>query len=316
MIEGIIATTVRQLNLALTLTSGQSFRWKLYDDRWLGVIQNKFVVELIQLDHHIKYRIINDNVDDHHNRPKGNQHFFDQLISDYFRLDIDLNDLYYKWSKSDSNFAKISDKLIGIRIMRQTSEETLLSFMCSQNNNISRIDSMIGKMCQKFGQLLCQSKEYPEIYSMPSMTVLADKSAESTMRSLGFGYRSKFIHLTAKCIFNESNGCPKQWFQSLEEMAYEKARQELMRMPGIGAKVADCIALMGLGHLQAIPVDTHVYKVAVERYLPHLKTNKTLNHKSYKEIVDFFLTTFGPMAGWAQSVLFCSHLKQFQHLLN
>lgn len=62
-------------------------------------------------------------------------------------------------------------------------------------------------------------------------------------------------------------------------------------------------------------VDTHVWKIALNDYLPHLKKNKTMTDKSYKEIGNFFRSHFGPYAGWAHSVLFTADLAKFKKLL-
>ena len=43
-------------------------------------------------------------------------------------------------------------------------------------------------------------------------------------------------------------------------------RQELVRQYGIGKKVADCICLFGLYHIDAFPVDTHVKKILEAHY--------------------------------------------------
>jgi N-glycosylase/DNA lyase len=67
-------------------------------------------------------------------------------------------------------------------------------------------------------------------------------------------------------------------------------------------QVADCICLMSLGHLEAIPVDTHIYQVAVQRYLPHLGGRKTVTDKVYDEIGNHFRSLFGSLAGWAHTV--------------
>ncbi|KAG8332672.1 8-oxoguanine glycosylase ogg1 [Homalodisca vitripennis] len=68
---------------------------------------------------------------------------------------------------------------------------------------------------------------------------------------------------------------------------------------------------MSLNHLEAIPVDTHVFQIS-QRYLPHLKSCKTVNDKVYNEIVSYFQNLYGKYAGWAHSVLFCADLRQFQ----
>lgn len=95
-----------------------------------------------------------------------------------------------------------------------------------------------------------------------------------------------------------------------------------MSLPGIGGKVADCICLMSLGHSEAIPVDTHVFQITAQHYLPHLlqgngkgkgkgaKQQQSLTLQRYAQIGDFYRERFEVHAGWAQTVLFASHLKQ------
>lgn len=77
-------------------------------------------------------------------------------------------------------------------------------------------------------------------------------------------------------------------------------------------QVADCICLMSLSHLQSVPVDTHVYQIAVNHYSFAKSTSKTLTPGVYNEIRAFFIEKFGPYAGWAHSILFCADLKKFQ----
>lgn len=78
------------------------------------------------------------------------------------------------------------------------------------------------------------------------------------------------------------------------------------------AQVADCICLMSLNHLEAIPVDTHVLKIATEYYLPSDRQTKSMTPKLYAEIGDAFRAVYGPLAGWAQTVLFCADLTKFK----
>ena len=143
---------------------------------------------------------------------------------------------------------------------------------------------MIDNLCLKYGHNLFESEEFGTVYAFPDVTALSADTVEEELKKLGFGYRSKFIQKTAKTILDSEPKCPEKWFKSLQEMSYPEAREQLMRMPGVGPKVADCIALMSLNHLEAIPVDTHVWQIAVNQYLPHLKRNKSLTDKSYKEI--------------------------------
>lgn len=80
-----------------------------------------------------------------------------------------------------------------------------------------------------------------------------------------------------------------------------------MALPGVGRKVADCVALFSLNKLEALPVDTHVWQIA-KRYMTVAQSAKSLNDKVYKEVGDFFLETFGDKCGWAHTVLFYGEL--------
>lgn len=88
---------------------------------------------------------------------------------------------------------------------------------------------------------------------------------------------------------NKSNQKPDDWIKKLKFLCYEDAKNELMTLPGIGAKVADCICLMSLGFTEAIPVDTHVYQITVKHYLHNLKQSKSLTAKQYNQIGKDFL---------------------------
>ena len=98
-----------------------------------------------------------------------------------------------------------------------------------------------------------------------------------------------------------------------DEMNYEEAVKEILKLPGVGPKVADCVCLMSLGKHEAIPVDTHIKKIWSTSYMASGESvPKTLTTSKYNEIAQYFRNLHGPFAGWAQSVLFSMELKQFQ----
>jgi len=103
-----------------------------------------------------------------------------------------------------------------------------------------------------------------------------------------------------------------EWFKKLRKLTFDEARLELVTLPGIGFKVADCICLMSLNHLEAVPVDTHIYQVAQREYMCELSEKKSVTPKIYEDIAKTFRKIYGTYAGWAQTVLFCSELQQFQ----
>ena len=158
---------------------------------------------------------------------------FSDFLSDYFQLGIKVKDLYESWCSSDPAFKKVAGTFNGVRILRQDPVENLFSFICSSNNHISRISSMVEKLCENYGQSVCQldGKTY---YSFPTVEALAHSEVETKLRQLGFGYRAQYISESAKYIMTNHN---KDWLHSLRGKPYDEAKRELIKLHGVGAKV-------------------------------------------------------------------------------
>lgn len=97
-----------------------------------------------------------------------------------------------------------------------------------------------------------------------------------------------------------------------------------MAFPGVGRKVADCVALFALDQHGAVPVDTHVWNIACRHFDPGLKASaasasgqntllltpadvqdaKSLTPSVYAKVGDEFRRRLGPYAGWAH---WCVH---------
>ncbi|KAK6620781.1 hypothetical protein RUM43_011076 [Polyplax serrata] len=221
-------------------------------------------------------------------------------------LNVDLEHYYKIWAESDVHFRETAPKMFGIRILNQEITENIFSFICSSNNNIKRISSMVEKLCEFYGEFIAEV-DGQKYYSFPKVEDLTQDTVESDLRKAGFGYRAKFIYESACAIKNFGGD---EWLNKLKVLSYKDAKKQLMELPGVGAKVADCICLMSLGHMESVPVDTHIFKVASDIYLPHLKKYKNMTDKIYNEIGDHFRSLHGEYAGWANTILFCSDLKQ------
>jgi len=197
------------------------------------------------------------------------------VINHYFNLVPDLDTLYKRWSASDPNFEKLAPKFTGVRILRQDPWEALIGFICSSNNHISRISSMVQNLCLHYGPLIGHIDSEP-YHDFPTPSALAQDGVEAHLVKLGFGYRAKYIAKTARLV--EDKGL--QWLKDLcnpelppfgvetktEEPAplpeggregYRRAHEELLTLHGVGPKVADCVCLFGLGWSESVPVDTH-----------------------------------------------------------
>ncbi|RZC39819.1 N-glycosylase/DNA lyase [Asbolus verrucosus] len=303
MVEKWFRLTCKREHLQLlgTLNGGQSFRWKFKEDdrSWIGVF-SRHVWVLKQADDGISYQVYGS---------ENGEEFYNNLLSDYFQLKLDLEQHFSEWSLKDPIFKEAANQFYGIRILKQDLVENIFSFICSSNNNISRITGMVEKLALLCGDKICEI-DGCAYHAFPSVESLAKDNIENILKKEGFGYRAKYISESAKLIVKEGGNL---WLDTLKKLPYEESKIKLMVLTGIGPKVADCICLMSLGHLQSIPVDTHVYQIARKFYMPNLPKRKTVTAKIYKEIGDYFRELYGPLAGWAHTVLFCADLKKFQN---
>lgn len=300
MLTGRIACTLAELGLGITLNGGQSFRWVTHKEgqNYRGIFGGH-VWTLSQDETHIFYSV--------HSSSLNNVNY-ETLISKYFHLEVSLEENLKKWVASDPYFHKMCEKIKGVRILNQDVVENLFSFICSSNNNIIRISSMVEKLCRMFGKILCEVDD-ETYYDFPTIESLAKPEVESMLRKEGFGYRASYIVNTAKRLIDLGG---RNWLLSLckaNNMSYAKAREHLITLPGVGPKVADCVCLMSLGHLEAIPVDTHIFQVARTNYMPHLKNQKTVTPKIHEEVSNHLRNLWGSLAGWAQAIVFCAKIN-------
>ena len=257
----------------------------------------------------------------------------DKLLHHYLNLDLNLSKLYKQWSASDSNFRKKAPKFTGVRILRQDAWEALICFICSSNNNISRIIQMVDKLCLHYGPYIATLDD-EAFYDFPEPSALTGDKVEAHLRELGFGYRGRFIVGTARAVVE---GHKSGWLDSLRNPespafglkpraggrwkvegrdGYREAHEELLGLLGVGAKVADCVCLMGLGWGEAVPVDTHVWQIAQRDYKFGKGKHSSLTKATYDAIGTHFRKLWGQEAGWAHSVLFTADLRAFSERLS
>ncbi|XP_053705509.1 N-glycosylase/DNA lyase [Synchiropus splendidus] len=332
-----IACPNSELRLDLTLACGQSFRWReTSEGHWTGVMKGR-VWTLTQTEDSLWYHVYEDGQkttghaalcpEKNSKRPKLKGHLKteedpvavttqgakeeEEMLRDYFQLNVKLGDLYREWGKADPHFNNIADVFTGVRMLRQDPTECLFSFICTSNNHISRIQGMVERLCEALGNPLC-TLDQRSYHDFPSLHSLKDFGVEARLRELGFGYRARFLQQSAKQIL-ENHG--PDWLDGLRSVPYEEARDALRSLPGVGTKVADCVCLMSLDKASAVPIDTHVWQIAKRDYkYSSGKEPKSITDKLHRDLGDFFRKLWGPYAGWTQSVLFCADLKKFQNL--
>lgn len=187
------------------------------------------------------------------------QEEYDSFWKEYFDLSVSYSDYIARIDADDDYLRSAAEFGRGIRILRQDTWEMIITFILSQQNNIPRIKGLIRTLSERYGR----RKETPDkrvYYTFPEAEALS-KASEQELRDLKLGYRSKYICGTAQMVADGRID-----LEALRSLDYAEARAELMRLPGIGGKVADCICLFALHQMDAFPVDTHIKKVMELHY--------------------------------------------------
>ncbi|KAJ4288052.1 8-oxoguanine glycosylase ogg1 [Kalmusia sp. IMI 367209] len=326
-----------ELCINTTLRCGQSFRWrKSAEDEWSMALHGR-ILSFRQDATHLHYRAIHPSAlptPPPSNAPSvapsvaSDEDDTLALVQHYLNLEPNLAHLYEQWASADANFKKRAPKFTGIRILRQDPWEALIGFICSSNNNISRISGMVHNLCKHYGPLIGHINDEP-YHDFPTPEALADPKVEAHLKELGFGYRAKYIAKTARIVAEEKG---LTWLEKLcnpespvfgkEPMpagelveggreGYRNAHEELLALHGVGPKVADCVCLMGLGWSESVPVDTHVWQIAQRDYKFGKGKHSSLTAATYVAVANRFRDLWGKEAGWAHSVLFTADLKAF-----
>ncbi len=258
---------IPHFSLAQILCSGQTFRWRPQGDGFAGVAQGRPV-----------YAAQSGDVLTLHGVDEGTGAGFIR----YFDLNRDYGAI--KAQYADNAFLRDSMTFAhGMRVLRQPPFETLISFIISANNNVPRIMGIVERLCVRFGQPVGDG------YAFPTPETLAALS-EADVTACGAGYRARHIIGAAKMVAEGFN------LDAVADMPYLAARQALTTLPGVGLKVADCVALYALGFLQAFPADVWMKRVLCEVY--------RYGGKNDKQLRAFVDERFGDLAGIAQQYMF------------
>ena len=216
-----------------------------------------------------------------------------EIVIDYFDLNNNYEEIKNKLSKIDDNMKKSIEYGYGIRILNQDLFECIISFIISANNNIPRIKGIIERLSKKCSRrVIYNEKEY---YLFPSVSELSKLSVED-LRSLGLGFRDIRVFNTCKKIKEKVVDLDK-----LKEMKNsDEIREELLKLDGVGPKVADCIMLFSLKRYDVFPIDVWVRRVMNDLYI-HNENEEKVNKK---EILKIANELYGNICGLAQQYLF------------
>lgn len=274
--NGILLKNVKDFDPSHIFDCGQCFRWiREEDESYTGVAFGK-VINVNKVDEGIF--IDNTNLKD-----------FSEIWYEYFDLGRDYTKLKKMLAKHDKHLKKATEFGDGIRILKQDGWEMLISFIISSNNRIPMIQRAIDNISMQYGKEIGEyrGKMY---YSFPTPKELSKASIED-LRECKTGFRDKYIYETTKRVLEENIDLVK-----FVEMDSDTCHKELMKFKGVGAKVADCIALFGMRKYDSFPVDVWVKRVMQEFY--------DAEDMSLPKMRSYGKNLFGEDAGFAQQYLF------------
>lgn len=255
------------VNLDATLGCGQAHRWIKKDGRWEGVLGDE-IVTLEQRRDGFECEGTSDK----------------EMILSYFRAEDDLEEIYADISGADVHMARLAEACPGLRILRQDPWECTATYLLAVNANVKRIGSMVESVCREFG------RDLGGRYSFPAPEEIGSGCGDICRCRLGYR-EGRFLRLAESVRSGEHDPL------SLRKLDYQSCRNELMRIEGIGPKVADCISLFAYGHMEAFPVDARISRVMADIY--GVSGN-------YSEVAEEGRRRFGKYPGYAQELLYHS----------
>ena len=184
---------------------------------------------------------------------------FEEFWTEYFDLEQDYAVFRGQINPRDAYLVQAADYGWGIRILHQDLWEMLVSFLISQQNHIQRIRRCIRNICESYGERKVNGWG-EAFYAFPGPEALASLE-EDALKACNLGYRSKYVVRAARSVVTGELD-----LEAVRRMPYRKARETLMGLFGVGEKVADCICLFALHHLDAFPVDTHISQALASHY--------------------------------------------------
>ena len=260
-------------SLRESLSSGQTFRWNEHEGWFYGFI-GCAVVKIRQEGDRLFYE-------------SANSSLTPNRVSRYFALDLNLPEILSSINV-DMQVHHAIARHRGLRVLRQDGWETLASFICASFNNIKRIEGMIERICQAYGEPVSlngfRGFTFPQPEAIAAVT-------ERKLRSLGLGYRAPYLKATARLIVEG-----KLPLEQLARVEYAATKAALLACEGVGDKVADCVALFGFEKYEAFPIDVWMER-AMRYYFRHRKMTR-------KGLHEYAQRHFGPYAGYAQQYLY------------
>lgn len=272
-----IILPVRDYDLDATLASGQVFGWERGERSWSGVVRGRFV-EISQKRNAIVAHVSEEQVD------------WDWL-KQFLQTDVNLAEIIATFPEDDEHLRAAVKACSGLRLLRQEPWECLASFILSSTKQIVQIRQIVRALRERYGGQVAARNDGSPVFAFPTPERLAALT-EADLRACKMGFRAPYLLSAARRVASGEIDLAKIGWKSLPE-----ARDELVRLNGVGEKIADCVLLFAYGFPTAFPVDVWVRRVLIQFYFRGRQVRP-------ERLRRFILKHFGPNAGYAQQYLF------------
>ncbi|MCL2840435.1 MAG: DNA-3-methyladenine glycosylase 2 family protein [Defluviitaleaceae bacterium] len=238
----VILSDIKHFDLGQILDNGQAFRWTATSPTsFTGIAHNR----------RLNLTLKNATLTLHDTTLQG----FETLWKPYFDLTRNYTILRQDLSKDCQNLSRAMVFSPGLRLMKQDPWEILISFILSQNSNIPRIKKMISGLCEKYGtKLPCGGYTFPKAETLAILT-------QEDLADIKTGYRAAYIIDAARCTA-EGRFNPTE----LSQKTSDEIHSQLLKIHGVGPKVADCVLLFGFARIERFPLDVWMKRVMTTLY--------------------------------------------------
>ena len=275
----VVLEELKNFDLKQTLECGQVFRYEKVSDASYVLIARNKRIRLTQKPESTTLMIHNTNISE-----------YEEIWKDYLDIETDYSKIIDKISKDDPHMQKAIEYGQGIRILNQDPWEMIISFIISQNKAIPHIQQCIRNICEAFGEQLID-KDNEIYYAFPTVEQLA-KATDEQLRACKVGFRAPYIMDACQKVMDNT-----VTLGLLPAMSTQEAKETLIKIKGIGEKVAHCVLLFGLNKTDTFPTDVWIKRIMQEVYFDKKETKN-------KDIIDFANSKYGDYAGYAQQYLF------------
>jgi len=275
---------VSDFSLPATLECGQAFRWQRVADGWYDGVVGREIWHLRQAGDQIEWQIHPSSTISH--KPSAIS------VERYLALDVSLGKIFATFPDDPLLRQAVRDHH-GLRVIRQEPWECLASFIASSTKQIVHIRQIVGLLAQGFGEPI-----HGAYRAFPTVSAIARASHEQ-LWDCKLGFRAKNLLAAAQMI---DSG--KLDLNALRSMEYDRALEELIQLPGVGEKIANCVLLFACGFDQAFPIDVWIERALRRIYFPGKQ------RVTHGQLRAFARSHFGPYAGWAQQYLFFNERSQ------